>query len=231
MVSKEKFKTYGDVFDQRTLRALFKLACQGHFDELKSPISIGKESNVFSAVKKDGSLVCVKIYRVNTCDFNKMYNYIYADPRFMGLKKQKAKVIYAWAQREFRNLVKARKFKVRVPTPYAVHENVLVMEFIGGSEPAKLVKNDVPKDLKKFANKMLKDLINLYKAGMVHGDLSEFNLLNDNGKPVLIDLSHGVGLRYPNVRKLLGRDVRIILKFFRKYGLDLNDSKVMEMFK
>ena len=50
--TREKWKTYENVFDQFTLRTLFKLSSQGHFDELKSPISIGKEANVFTAETK-----------------------------------------------------------------------------------------------------------------------------------------------------------------------------------
>ena len=70
---KEKFKTWGDVFDQFTQKTVYKLISRGHFEGLESPISIGKESNVFSAVKKDGTRVIAKIYRLETCDFNKMY--------------------------------------------------------------------------------------------------------------------------------------------------------------
>ena len=65
MQKQEKFKTYKAVFDDKTLQALFKLESEGYFEELRSPVSIGKESNVFSAIKKDGTYVIVKIYRIN----------------------------------------------------------------------------------------------------------------------------------------------------------------------
>ncbi|PIN69194.1 serine protein kinase RIO, partial [Candidatus Woesearchaeota archaeon CG11_big_fil_rev_8_21_14_0_20_43_8] len=75
--AKEKFKTYGDVFDNFTNRVLFKLMSQEHFEEdTLSPISIGKEANVFSAKTKDGEFVVVKIYRLETCDFTRMFEYI-----------------------------------------------------------------------------------------------------------------------------------------------------------
>jgi serine/threonine-protein kinase RIO1 len=73
-ISKEKWKVWGNVFDEFTFRTLFKLASQGHFEELKSPVSIGKESNIFSA-KKSKENIIIKIYRLETCDFNKMYDY------------------------------------------------------------------------------------------------------------------------------------------------------------
>ena len=90
----------------------------GHIDGLESPISVGKESNVFSA-KKGNDRVIVKIYRLETCDFNRMYDYIKYDRRYVTLRKQKRKVIFAWAQREYRNLLKAREAGINVPTAIA----------------------------------------------------------------------------------------------------------------
>ena len=157
MSSKDKFETYKDVFDDQTIRTLFKLSSEGYFEELKSPISIGKESNVFSAVKKDGSLVCVKIYRVNVCDFRRMYQYIGADPRFKGLQNKRRQIINAWAQMEYINLMVARETGADVPTPYAVKSNVLVMEFIGNKEAAPRLKDRPPKDVKKFCSLLIKN--------------------------------------------------------------------------
>ncbi|MFT4304627.1 MAG: serine protein kinase RIO, partial [Candidatus Woesearchaeota archaeon] len=77
-ITREKFKTYGNVFDEFTLRNLFKLNSQGYFEDFLTPIALGKESNVFSAIRKDGKKVIVKIYRLENCDFNKMYDYIKA---------------------------------------------------------------------------------------------------------------------------------------------------------
>src|SRR3989344_3755922 len=111
-MKKEKFKTYENVFDQSTLRGIFKLASQGYFEELKSPISVGKESNVFSAITKEKKEVCVKIYRVNAADFHQMYRYLKADPRYNWLQQQKRKIIATWARREFRNLHRAREYNI-----------------------------------------------------------------------------------------------------------------------
>ena len=109
---REKFKTKHGVFDEFTNRTIFKLITEGHFKGLESPINIGKESNVFSALTKEGKRVIVKIYRLETCDFNAMYNYIKDDPRYSNLKDKKRKVIFAWVQREFRNLMNAREAQV-----------------------------------------------------------------------------------------------------------------------
>ena len=117
--AKEAFKTYDGVFDRFTFHTLFKLATQGHFDEgTLSPVKIGKESNVFSA-KKGKKKIIIKIYRLETCDFGKMYDYIRFDPRFFDVRKRRRLVIFSWVQKEFRNLLKAREAHVRVPTPHA----------------------------------------------------------------------------------------------------------------
>src|SRR4030042_1286588 len=128
--SREEWKTYKNVFDQAALLNLEKLRSEGHFDELGSPISIGKEANIFSATKDD-ELLIVKIYRVENCNFNQMYRYIAPDPRFAGLKKRRRLVIMAWVLREERNLLKAREV-IRVPMPIAVKESILRMVFMGG---------------------------------------------------------------------------------------------------
>lgn len=226
-VGRDKFKTYKDVFDEKTLRVLFKLESEGYFEELKSPVSIGKESNVFTAKKKDGGYVIVKIYRINA-DFKKMYKYIGPDPRFKGLGGQRRKVIFAWAQREYRNLLIARGAGASVPVPYAVKDNVMVMELIGENNvPAPRLKDLKPKNLKKFSMELVRNIKLFHKSGFVHGDLSEYNILNYKGKPYIIDLSHGVKLDYPNVQELFERDIKNLEKYFSKFNVRLDTKKVL----
>ena len=224
---KEEFKTMHDVFDGFTNRNLYKLITQGHFEGLKSPISIGKESNVFSAVKKDGSYVMAKIYRLEACDFNRMFDYIKADPRFVNLKKGKRNIIFSWVQREFRNLMKAREANVSVPTPLTFSSNVLVLEFIGddGIFSPKL-KDEIPKDPKGFFDKIVLNMKRLYDAGLVHADLSAFNILNYNEKPVFIDFSQCTTLESSMAAQYLDRDIRNVCTFFRKIGLKIDEAKI-----
>ena len=224
-ISKEKWKTWGNVFDQFTLRTIFKLSSQGHFDYLQSPLFIGKEANVFSAVKGKKKIV-VKIYRLETCDFNKMWTYIRTDPRYAKLRKQKRRIIFAWVQREYRNLLNAREAGVSVPTPLAVFNNVLLLEFIGGKTPAPKLKDKQPKDLKDFYKKTVDNFVKLYKAGLVHADLSEFNILNHNEKPIFIDFSQCSSVTDPNAESYLKRDVRNITKFFNKRGLKIKEEAI-----
>ncbi len=220
LTGRDRFKAYENVFDESTLRILFKLASQGYFDNLKSPISIGKEANVFSATKGDG-LVAVKVYRISA-NFKKMYDYMAADSRFIGMKKQKLNVISDWAKKEFRNLLRAREAGVRTPMPLIVNRNVLVMEFIGKKEPAKLIHYHPPDNPEDFYERLISDVKKLYQqAKLVHADLSSYNILNDDGKPMLIDFSHAVDLKYPGVKRLLERDLKVTCTFFNKLGLDL----------
>jgi len=229
-ITKEKFKVYGNVFDNFTLRTLFKLSSEGHFDELASPIKIGKESNVFSA-KRGDDFVIVKIYRLQSCDFNRMYDYIKYDPRFVGLRKNKRKVVFAWCQREYRNLLKAREAGVSVPLPIAFQNNVLVLEFIGDEEVAPQLKNAEPKNKERFFHDVVENIKKLYKAGLIHGDLSEFNILNYNEKPVFIDFSQCTTTNSIRAEELIERDINNICRYFKKIGLKFDEKEIEKKIK
>ena len=228
-ITKEKFKTYKGVFDNFTLRTLFKLSTQGYFDDMESlsPVFIGKESNVFSA-KRGKEKVIVKIYRLENCDFNRMFDYIRYDPRYIGLQRQRRKVIFSWVQREYRNLLKARDAGVKVPTPYVFLNNVLVEEFIGKKAPAPQLKDKIPKNLKKFFDSTVAQLKKLHKANLVHADLSHFNILNFEEKSIIIDLSTCTPLDSPRAEEYLERDVMNLCNFFARYGLKADKEKTIE---
>lgn len=211
--SREEWKTYKNVFDSFTERNIFALSNKGHFDRLETPLALGKEANIFIA-KKGEEDVIVKIYRLENCNFNKMYSYISTDPRFLGLENQKRKVIFNWVQREYRNLLTARTH-IKVPIPFAFKDNILVMEMIG--DPAEQLKNDLPKDMLGFFNKVIQNILLLLDAGLVHGDLSEFNILNLGGEPIFIDMSQSTTVKTFNALELLERDVRNVTRFFSKH--------------
>ncbi|MBI5391508.1 serine protein kinase RIO [Candidatus Woesearchaeota archaeon] len=229
MQSKEKFKTAETVFDASTLRVLHKLRDRGYFDALQGPISVGKESNIFSAFKDGKLTIAIKIYRVNNCDFRRMYLYIKGDPRFTGLQSHRRKVVFAWAQREYRNLHLARDAGVNVPMPHAVMENVLVMELVGKKGvAAQKLKDSPPEDSKDFSEKIILFMRLLHSHGIVHGDLSEYNILNFEEKPVLIDFSHGVKLHTPYAEELLKRDVHNIYRYFKNKGVLLDEDTIIK---
>lgn len=228
-LSQEKFKTLNDVFDQRTVRNLFELASKGYFDNnTLSPIKIGKEANIFSAKKKDGTKIIIKIYRINTADFNRMFDLLKRDPRFPKLTKNKRKIVNSWASREYKNLHKARDAGVSVPTPYLIKENILLMEFIGDEQPAKQLKDEFPED-DKFLNNVITNMKKLYKANLVHGDLSQFNILIHHDEPVFIDFSQTMEMNTIYSDEMLERDIRNIAIFFNKIGIKTSEEYIKKL--
>ncbi|MBI2147033.1 serine protein kinase RIO [Candidatus Woesearchaeota archaeon] len=230
-ITREKFRTSQAVFDNHTERCLFKLSSQGHFLHLESPISIGKEANLFTARKADKSFCIIKIYRVENCDFNKMYDYLKLDPRYPLPKKNRRHVIFTWARREYRNLLKAREAGVRVPTPYAVLDNIIVMELIGDKEagkPSPKLKDCPPANPEHFFEIIQAQMALLYRAGLIHGDLSKFNILNWDDKPVLIDMSQSTTTEGSNAQELLERDVRNVMAYFEKSGMPLQAGTMIQ---
>ncbi len=223
---RERFKTMNDVFDAFTLRNLFVLSSKGFYDEDSlSPLSIGKEANVFSADNGDDKVV-VKIYRLETSDFNKMYEYIKPDPRYEDLAKDKRETIFAWSQREYRNLLAARRAMVRAPLPITFMKNILVMSYIGDNAPAQKMKDQVPENPEEFFKDIIVHMKKFYHAGFVHGDLSKFNILNYNEQPVLIDFSQASPLNTPNISHMLKRDIHNVGEFFAKLDVKVDEEKI-----
>ena len=216
MKSKESWKVYGNVFSEHSLKLLFKLSSQGYFEDLESPLSVGKEANVFTAVTKDHERIVVKIYRLENCNFNKMYDYIIQDPRYIDARRNQRQIIFSWVQREFRNLMIAREV-IKVPKPIAFKDNVILMSFIGNKDPAPELKGQKPKDPKKFFEKTIDNMKKLYKKGLIHADLSPFNILNHDDEPIFIDFSQATMINANNSDELLRRDIKNICHYFRKY--------------
>src|SRR4030067_205135 len=124
--------TLEEVFDQATRMVVYKFMTEGVLDEVHGVVSAGKEARVYWGKNKEGKDLAVKIYLTSSAEFKKgMFKYIEGDYRFKGVKHDTRSLIFAWAQKEFRNLEQAFRAKVNVPKPIGVRNNVLVMEFIG----------------------------------------------------------------------------------------------------
>ena len=223
----DQFKVEGGVFDEATLGALYKLVQDGHIDAFGGPISTGKEAHVFLAAAGDHD-VAVKIYRINASDFTQMRRYLEGDPRFENIGGKKKKVVLAWTKKEFANLKRAQQAGVRVPNPIAVERNVLVMEFVGDhGERAKRL-GEVHVENPQTAYEVVREYMRrLYSAGLVHGDLSEYNVVVHDSQLWVIDLGQAVTVHHPNSREFLERDCENVANFFSRQGLDVTGEDVL----
>jgi len=228
----ENWKIRDNVFDGFTIRNLRHLENQGYFDSISNTIEVGKEANVFMGIKDKDSVI-VKIYRLENCNFNKMQQYIATDPRYPNIRPQKRDVIFSWVQREFRNLLVARQAGCRVPTPIINKQNILVEELIGqGNVVALQLKNHVFEDYEEL-NDCFLEVVNqmkilFHKAELVHADLSEFNILMHENKPVMIDFSQATSTKDNHAKEYLIRDVKNISRFFNKRGLEINKDELLD---
>jgi len=207
------------VFDKRTMMDLYSLAKKGVIDALGGSVCTGKEANIFRALQNKRELA-LKIYRISTSNFNVMQDYLHGDPRFGSVKGTKRAIVSAWTRKEYRNLLRAEEVGVRVPHPIAMKENILVMELIGRGDyvapPLKYVKLDAA-EAERVYQKIVEYISLLYnQAGLVHADLSEFNILYDDGEPVIIDMGQSVTLDHPQSRRFLERDISNIVHYFQK---------------
>jgi len=216
------------VFDERTVFHLNKILVNGPLKRIEGIISAGKEANVYLAYDLEEKEVAVKIYKIDSNTSRWMKKYIIGDPRFKKIPHNVSKIIFLWASKEFKNLKRAYKVDLRVPKPIFIKNNILIMEYIGfESIPAPVLKDiKNPKEPVSLFNEILKFIKLLYqKAKLVHGDLSEFNILYHNQSPVVIDISQAVSIQHPKAEVFLVRDIKNIFQYFNKLGVETPDPK------
>ncbi|MEJ5327227.1 MAG: serine protein kinase RIO [Candidatus Bathyarchaeia archaeon] len=216
--------TLEEVFDQATLMIIYDFLNSGVLYEVHGVVNAGKEARVYLGKDKNGKDLALKIYLTTSAEFRKgMLKYIEGDYRFKNVKRDTRSLIFAWAQKEFRNLEQAYQAKVRVPRPIAVKNNVLVMEFIGkNGVNAPSLKEQPPSNPERAYRLLLTYLKRLYgKAELVHGDLSEYNIMMWKGKPVLFDMAQAVPISHPMAQFFLQRDLANINRFFSKLGVSV----------
>jgi RIO kinase 1 len=223
----EQFKVSESVFDDATLGALYKLVQDGHISAFGGPLSTGKEANVYLADGPDGE-IAVKVYRVKTSNFRKMREYLDGDPRFEGIGDDKLKVVIAWTKKEFANLRRAAAAGVRVPAPIAVERNVLCMEFLGRDGERARRLNEVSIENPRTAFEVVREYARrLYRAGLIHGDLSEYNVVVHEGEICVLDLGQAVTVHHPNSRDFLERDCRNVAHFFARQGVETDAESLL----
>ncbi|MGC9112554.1 serine protein kinase RIO [Acidilobus sp.] len=225
-------KTVEEVFDSFTNYHVYRLRnSMKAFKELKGAVSAGKEARVYWAKGWRGEDLAVKIYLTSSAEFRKsIKNYIAGDPRFPSVPSKFRDLVYLWARKEYGNLEDMAKAGVSVPTPVAVSGNVLVMRFLGenGLRAPLLVeawRELEDEDVERMFNLLVDDIERMVcKARLVHGDLSEYNIMIWEGRPWIIDVAQAVSLDHPKSRELLERDLSNVFSFF-SHRLDVSEKE------
>ena len=240
---KEDYQTVDSVIDQSTNEILVGLRTQGFIDSISGTIASGKESGIFLATLgpkgkkrcKELSIespIVIKIFRTSTLNFRKIKRYISGDIRFKKHSKKTREIIKLWVEKEFRNLNRSNLAGVNVPKPILVKNNVLLMEFIHSDGiPSPLLRNIPEERTESTLKKILEQIYSLYKkGGLVHGDLSPYNILMRNGDPILIDMSQSILVSHPRAQDFLKRDIENILVYFSEKGIPTPDAEdVLEL--
>ncbi len=220
-------KTYDEVFDHAALLTIASLITDGVISTLDYPVSTGKEANVFHATTPEGHARALKIYRVATATFRNIAVYIEGDPRFKKIRKATRPTIFAWAQKEYKNLVRMGDAGVRVPQPERVLNNILVMEYVGDeSRPAPALREVVLDDPAAVYEDVVSNLRAVRKSELVHADMSEYNLLWWDGRVVVIDVGQAVTLDHPRADEWFRRDVGNIARFFKRLRVDVTPASL-----
>ncbi len=223
----------------KTPKRLESMFEDGLIDEVVSPLMSGKEAAVF-VVRCGTELRCAKVYKeANKRSFRQASEYQEGrktrnsrDQRAMtkGTKHGRKEQEGAWQNAEVAALFRLAAAGVRVPKPYDFLDGVLLMELVGdgmGGVAPRL--NDVdllPEDAREFHEFMIREIVKMLCAGLVHGDLSEFNVLLGPEGPVIIDLPQAVDAAANNhAFSMLDRDVRNMAEYFGQFAPELRYTK------
>ncbi|GBC69534.1 hypothetical protein HRbin01_01233 [archaeon HR01] len=224
-----------EVFDRRTLLTVYELMNNHQIEDFGGVLSSGKESRIYYARAGDGSELAVKIYLITSAEFRRnRLQYVVGDPRFKKVPSDFRKFTYLWAKREYSNLEEAYKHGIPVPKPRFCRENVLGMSFLGENGLRYPLLEETELDANDYRDLALEifDIVGrLYQeAAMVHGDLSQFNIIVARGlKPYLIDLAQAVSRMHPLAGRLLEHGVAVLVDFFSKRGVNgLEEAKVLK---
>ena len=220
----EDYQVIEEVFDKSTLMVIYDFMNKQVIDEIHGVVNAGKEARIYWGKDPDGKELAIKIYLTSSAEFKKgMLPYIEGDPRFAHVRRDTRSLIYTWAQKEFKNLQRAKLAGVNVPEALAVQKNVLIMEFIGKKgERAPLMKETALEDSEKVFKRLLLAIKKLYsKAGLVHADLSEYNIMIWKGKPVIFDVAQSVLVKHPMAERFLRRDLKNLHRYFKGQVADI----------
>ena len=214
----------------------------GLVDEVIRPLMSGKEADVF-IVRCGTEMRCAKIYKeANKRGFKqatqyqegrKVRNSRRARAMDKGSRFGRKEQEQAWQNTEVDALFRLTRVGVRVPKPYGCFDGVLLMELIcdeQGLEAPRL--NDVAMSTAQAIEDhklMMRYVVRMLCEGLVHGDLSEFNVLVDDYGPVIIDLPQVVNAAANNhAERLLARDINKITNYYGLYAPEILNTRYAE---
>ncbi len=220
-------------------KQLKELIADGLVDEVLRQLMSGKEATIF-IVRCGAEIRCAKVYKdASKRSFKKAVHYregrhvrnsrrgrAMAKGSKFGKKEQEE----IWQHAEADALFLLAQAGVRVPKPYGCFDGVLLMELItdaeGGIAPRLNNVTMTPDQARNDHSTVMKDVVRMLCAGIVHGDLSEFNVLNIESGPVIIDLPQAVNAAgNNNARAMLARDVTNMTNYYGRFAPDLLKSK------
>lgn len=233
------------VLDQRTRMILLQMINRGFVSEVHGAISTGKEANVYGAVlhPEDGGASihrAIKVYKTSILVFKDRERYITGEHRFKGgaEKGNNRKMVKLWAEKEFRNLRRLHGAGIPCPEPIKLKLHVLVMEFLGDKRgwafprlrDARLEGEDVEEQWRNLYIQCLGLMRRIYQVcKLVHADLSEYNILYNDKKLYIIDVSQSVEHEHPRGLEFLRMDIKNVGDFFRRQGVDtLQDRAIFD---
>ncbi len=223
----------------KTPKRIEPLVEDGLVDEVVRPLMSGKEAAVY-VVRCGTELRCAKVYKeANKRGFRQAAEYQEGrkvrnsrDARAMakGSKHGRKNQEENWQNAEVAALFRLANAGVRVPKPFDFLEGVLLMELVTDGEGGVAPRlNDVdlhPDDAREFHAFMIDEIVKMLCAGLVHGDLSEFNVLLGPEGPVIIDLPQAVDAAGNNhAFKMLERDVGNMSAYFGQFAPELKFTK------
>ena len=219
----------------KTPKRLEPLVLDGLVDEVIRPLKSGKEAAVY-VVLSEGQVRCAKVYKeANKRGFHKQSLYqegrkvrnsrqarAMAKNSSFGRKQQEE----VWQNAEVDALYRLAAVGVRVPKPYNFVEGVLLMELVTdehGSAAPRLNDLVLSHDQAlEYHGILIAEVVKMLFAGIVHGDLSEFNVLVDADGPVIIDLPQAVdAAANNNASIMLERDVNNMTAYFGRFAPEL----------